>query len=113
LGKGLGTLHVTQGDTQIEPSGSRGLTRKSRSTTVPQLVKAPHSRQRSALRLPLLSHPRDVVADFVVACVVAHCSERYHVLRTVGDDLVEGLCPQQKLWKGFESKKSLETHSLA
>jgi hypothetical protein len=51
------------------------------------------------LRLKVALHPRDVIADFVVACVGAHCSEKYHVLRTVGDDLVEGLYPQQSCGK--------------
>jgi hypothetical protein len=36
-------------------------------------VKAADGGQRVPLRFPLALHPRDVVADFVVACVIAHC----------------------------------------
>ena len=38
-------------------------------------VEAAYSRQRNALRFPPLPHPRDVVADLIVACVVAHADK--------------------------------------
>src|SRR5262245_23375294 len=37
-------------------------------------IEAAHSSQRISLRFPFAPHPRNVVADFIVACVVAHRS---------------------------------------
>src|SRR5262245_52018710 len=38
----------------------------------------------AALRFPLASHPRDVVADFIVACVVAHAPSSFSQRPIIG-----------------------------
>src|SRR5262249_39640195 len=49
----------------LRPEPNMALSRK-------RCVETAHSRQRPTLRFPLAPHPRDVVANFVVASVVAH-----------------------------------------
>ena len=83
----------------MEAFGSRGFTRKSKSTTVPQLsqasfggeycVKSADGGQRAASCFPLAPHPCDVVADFIVACVVAH-GRCLSVVRTIIGHAVPG-----------------------
>jgi hypothetical protein len=52
------------------------------------------------------------VADFIVGCVVAHCSRKKSCSLRSWRRSRRGAVPTTKLWKGCELKEPRETHSL-